>query len=59
MTKAVEFRDRAWVAPENLDDTVGLLKELKIGLVVADELECELYNSNTVVCSTLCSKCCS
>lgn len=40
---AVEFRSRIWFTTENLHTTLDWLKKHNIGLVVADELQNELY----------------
>lgn len=40
---AVEFRSRVWFTTENLHTTLDWLKQHNIGLVVADELQSELY----------------
>jgi len=40
---AVEFRSRVWFSPENLSSTLDWLNQYNIGLVVADDLQNELY----------------
>jgi len=40
---AVEFRSRVWFSAENLPASLDWLKQHNIGLVVADELQTELY----------------
>lgn len=42
---AVEFRSRVWFSEENLSATLDWLSQHNIGLVVADDLENELYGN--------------
>lgn len=43
---AVEFRSRVWFSAENLSMTLNWLNQNNIGLVIADDLENELYGNS-------------
>jgi uncharacterized protein YecE (DUF72 family) len=45
---AIEFRNRAWIVPERLEETLTLLRGLRpegVALIASDDLESELYAS--------------